>query len=205
MTLTNKKIIGITGGIGSGKSTFSNILRKKGYTVIDADQISRDLMKKCQPPYQDVIREFGDKILNKDATINRKLLSKLIFKEKIHRDKLEEILHPYIFTEIKRLIDEKAKSQEIIFLDIPLLYETYDKIMEYNIFLDEIYLVYTDRQSQIKRLMNRDNISKEDALRKIQAQISMEEKKKLANKIIYNTGDLKSLEIEIEKVLEGIG
>lgn len=205
MTPTNKRIIGITGGIGSGKSTFSNILRKKGYTIIDADQISRDLMKKGQPPYKDVIREFGDEILNEDGTINRKFLSNLIFREKIYKDKLEEILHPYIFMEIKRLIDEEGKGQGIIFVDIPLLYETCDKLIKYNISLDEIYLVYTDEESQIKRLTKRDNISRDDALRKIEAQMPMEEKMKLANKIIYNTKDLDNLQIEAERVLEGIG
>ena len=171
MILTKNKIIGITGGIASGKTSLSQILIKKGYPVIDADKISRSLLKIGLPSYREIVHEFGSQILNDDKTVNRRALSKLIFDKKTHRDKLEAILHPYIFRQIKILIREYSKKEKIIFVDIPLLYEKYDKLLEYNIYLNKIYLVYVDRDTQIKRLMNRDTISIEEAEKKIYSQI----------------------------------
>lgn len=196
------KIIGITGGIASGKSSFSNILLERGYNVIDADKISKSLLTKKGKAYDEVVAEFGSEILNPDKTINRKKLGNLIFSEKKSRDKLEEILHPYIFREIKRLIDEYSKTKSIIFVDIPLIYEKQDKLLEYNIYLDEIWLVYLDRESQIERLMKRDKINREEAIKKIDTQIPMEEKEKLADKIIYNTKDLENLKKTAENLLK---
>lgn len=204
MTPTKRKIIGITGGIASGKSSFSNILIKKGLTVIDADKISRGLLEKGLASYEEIVCEFGSGILKPDKSIDRKALGKIIFDNKESRDKLEGILHPYIFKEIKTLIDEYSKREDFIFVDIPLLYEKYNKLEEYAIHLDQIYLVYVDRQTQVERLIKRDSISSEEANRKIDTQISMEEKKKLAHRIIYNTGDLKELELEVERVIKDL-
>lgn len=204
MTLTNGKIIGITGGIASGKSTFSTILREKGYIVIDADKISRSLIEKGSIEYKKIIEKFGNRILDRYGNINRKLLAKKIFEDKSSKKDLEDILHPPIFKEIKRLIDIYKKSKDIIFVDIPLLYEKKDKLYEYDIHLDEVWLIYVDKDTQIRRLIDRDKIDLEGALKKIDAQISMEEKKKFADKIIYNTDDLGSLKRHTEDILEDL-
>lgn len=204
MKHNKKKIIGITGGIASGKSSFSNILKNKGYRVIDADMISRSLLVKDGEVYFDLIHEFGSEILEDDKNINRKALSELIFKEKKYRDKLEEILHPPIFREINRLIERYSKMEDIIFVDIPLLYEKYDKLLQYNIYLDEIWLVYVDRDIQIERLIKRDVISREAAIRKIDAQIPIEKKEKMADRIIYNTGNLDNLKTITGEILKDL-
>lgn len=204
MKHNKKKIIGITGGIASGKSSFSNILKNKGYRVIDADMISRSLLVKDGEVYFDLIHEFGSEILEDDKNINRKALSELIFKEKKYRDKLEEILHPPIFREINRLIERYSKVEDIIFVDIPLLYEKYDKLLQYNIYLDEIWLVYVDRDIQIERLIKRDVISREAAIRKIDAQIPIEKKEKMADRIIYNTGNLDNLKTITGEILKDL-
>lgn len=193
MKLTDTKIIGITGGIASGKTTFSNMLIKRGYLVIDADKISRSLLEKDSEKYKEVVENFKTRILDDKKNINRKLLADIIFKDDTMKKKLEDILHPAIFKEIKRQIDIYSKSEKTIFVDIPLLYEKHEELLKYNIYLDEVWLIYVDKPTQTKRLMDRDNIDLDLAIKKINAQLPLEEKKKLADKIIYNTKDLNNL------------
>lgn len=202
MKQNNCKIIGLTGGISTGKSTTANILLKKGYSLIDADKIAREVVEVARPAYIKIVEEFGEGILNEDKTINRKALGKLIFSNEEARKKLNNISHPYIFQSIKEKIEELSKDNSIIFLDIPLLFEVYSLLNEYGIRFDEIWLVYLDRDTQLERLMKRDKITKEEALRKINSQMDIEEKKKKASKIIDNRGDISSLEKQIDKLLK---
>lgn len=202
MKLTNTKIIGITGGIASGKTTFSNMLIKMGYLVIDADKISRSLLEKDSEKYKEVVENFKTQILDDKKNINRKLLADIIFKDDTMKKKLENILHPAIFKEIKRQIDIYSKSEKTIFVDIPLLYEKYEELIKYHIYIDEVWLIYVDKPTQTKRLMARDNIDLDLAIKKINAQLPLKEKKKLADKIIYNTKDLNNLKQCLQDLIQ---
>ncbi|MFA7533669.1 MAG: dephospho-CoA kinase [Tissierellaceae bacterium] len=198
------RLIGLTGGIGTGKSTVSNMLIEKGYAVIDSDKISREVVEPQKPAYNKITQEFGKSIINEDKTINRKALGKLIFNDDQARKKLNSIIHPYILNQTLKIIGDLSKSNDIIFLDIPLLFEEYQLFTEYGIEFDEIWLIYTTKNTQIKRLMDRDKISKEEALKKIAAQIDINEKKTRSSKIIDNGGDLRELKLKIEKALNEI-
>lgn len=194
-------IIGITGGIGTGKSTVSNILIEKGYKVIDADKISREVVEVGKPAYKKIVEVFGSRILLEDKTLNRRKLGRLIFSSNSLRKLLNNIIHPFIWEAIKVEIDKYCIGNEIVFLDVPLLIEELDKLDIYGIKLKEIWLVYTESSIQLSRLMERDNISEEDAMDKLNAQMNLEEKKKYANKIIDNSGDLNILKKNIDSLL----
>lgn len=201
MTQSNGKIIGLTGGIASGKSTVANILIEKGYNLIDGDIIAREVVKIGEPAYIKIIEEFGREILLDNKEINRKALGQIIFNSKEKREKLNNITHPFIFKSIKDKLNKLSKEGNMVFLDIPLLFEQFDLWKRYDIKFDEIILVYLGMEDQIKRLEKRDNITEEEALNKIRSQMSMEEKLKKASKIIDNSGDIQYLKEQIEKVL----
>ena len=201
MTQNKCKVIGLTGGIASGKSTVSNILIQKGYDLIDADLIARGIVRIGEPAYMKIIEEFGTEILLENKEINRKALGEIIFNNKNKRNKLNDITHPFIFKSIKDKLDKLSQEENIIFLDIPLLFEQYDLWKKYDIKFDEIVLVYLSKEDQIKRLKKRDNISKEEALSKINSQLSMDEKLKKSSKTIDNSGDIQYLNEQIEKML----
>lgn len=201
MIRSDCKIIGITGGISTGKSTVSNILRDNGYKIIDADEIAREVVKVGSPAYIKIVEEFGHRILLDDKTINRKALGNIIFNDIKSREKLNNITHPYIFESIKNNIQEICKDENIVFLDIPLLFEQFDLWKKYDILFNEIVLVYIDEETQIERLIKRDNICKEEALKKIRSQIPIDEKKIRSSKTIDNSGDFKYLKEQIEKLL----
>lgn len=203
MIQNKTKVIGLTGGISTGKSTVSEILTRKGFKVIDADLISREILDIGQDAYKEVVDFFGLEVLNPDKTINRTYLGTEIFRDKKLRDRLNSITHPSIMKKIKQQVDLNHE-EEIIFLDIPLLIEVYDELVSAEIYFDEIWLVYCDRETQIKRLMKRDSISHDQAELKINAQMDMENKRKLVDRIIDNTKDLDYLIDQIKTALEQI-
>lgn len=202
MKQNNCILIGLTGGISSGKSTVSHIIKKKGYPLIDADKIAREVVEINKPAYIEIVKEFGEEILLKNKSINRKELGNIIFMDRISKEKLENIIHPYIFQEIKNEIDKLSIYNPTIFLDIPLLFEQYELWKEYDIKFNEIWVVYLDKATQLDRLMKRDSISKEEALRKMESQMDIEIKKAKSSKTIDNSGDMKFLEKQIDKLLE---
>ena len=200
MNQNKVKIIGLTGGIATGKSTVSNIIIKLGYKVIDADKIAKDAVKIGKPAYEKIIDFFGKDILDINNNVNRKKLGSIIFRDRLMRKKLNKIVHPYVFEGIKKLI-EKYKEERIIFLDVPLLIEEMDEFINYGISFDEIWLVYVDEATQLDRLIKRDLISKEDAIKRIRAQMPLKLKREYATRIIDNGKDLKSLEKTVEKIV----
>jgi len=200
MKQNSPKIIGITGGISTGKSTVSNMIRKLGYKVIDADIIAREVVQKGKPAYEEIVKCFGNTIIDEFGNINRKELGNIIFIDEEKREKLNSITHPYIMEAIKQSIDDNI-DEKIIFLDIPLLIEALDNLKDYNIYLDEIWLVYIDEESQIQRLMERDNISRREALNKIKAQMPLELKKKYATEVIDNRGSITDLEAQVKNLI----
>lgn len=203
MNRNNKKIIGLTGGIATGKSTVSNIIKSLGYHVIDADKIAKDVVKKGNPAYEEIIDAFGQEILDERNDINRKKLGTIIFKDSLMRKRLNDIVHPHVFKTMKELID-KHQKESIIFVDVPLLIEEIDKFNEYEIIFDEIWLIYLDEKTQLDRLTKRDLISEEEAIRKIKSQMPIELKREYATRIIDNRKDINSLEEQVEKILDEV-
>lgn len=203
MNQNNRKIIGLTGGIASGKSTVSNILKSMGFNVIDADVISREVVEIGKPAYFEIIEHFGRDIIDEDGNINRKKLGSIIFNDDNEREKLNLIVHPYIFAAIKDYIEKDLESK-LIFVDIPLLIEVLDDLQFHGIHFDEIWLVYADEEIQLKRLMERDSIGKEEAIKRIEAQMPMCLKKKYATRIIDNSGEKNELEGKVKKLVEEV-
>ena len=190
-----KKVIGITGGISSGKSLVSNYIKNKGYKVIDADIVSRELIYKNSVASNEILKQFGEEYFT-FGELDRKKLGQAVFGDKFKLMMLNNIMHPLIKQKIKEEID---LSDGIIFIDVPLLYEdSYDKLC------DSVILVYTTPSIQLKRLMARDNIDREYAAKKISSQMSLEHKKELANYIIYNIKDIDYCYNQIDTILKEI-
>ena len=194
-------IIGITGGIGTWKSTVSNYLIEKGYNVIDADKISREIIGNIQIK-KIIIQTFGSQILedplNINSNISRNKLRKIVFSNKKNTVKINDIMHPAIIEEIKRQIDLQ-KTRKLVFVDVPLLFETN---LEY--LFDKILLVYANQEIQIKRVMERDNKDREETIKIIKSQMNIEEKKYKSDYIIDNISTVKDLKIKVDKFLKDL-
>ncbi|MFA5524865.1 MAG: dephospho-CoA kinase [Tissierellales bacterium] len=202
MIQNKTKIIGLTGGIGTGKSTVSKIIMGKGFPLIDADLIAREVVEIGQPAYYMIKDIFGEKILNYDKSINRKELGDFVFSDANLRLKLNNIVHPQVYKKIIEKLLYYSKNNDIIFLDIPLLIEGLENSQKFGIIFDEIWVVYANRENQIKRITERDSIDYESATKRIDAQLPIEEKLKFADVVIYNVGDIGELVSNIEKALE---
>lgn len=183
------KLIGLTGGIACGKSTVSGMLKELGLPILDADQIARDVVRPGEPAYDEIVREFGTGILNQDQTLNRERLGAIVFNDEIKRRHLEEITHPHVFRvladQVKRLAQEQhAKA---IVIDAALLFESglADS-------MDETLVVSVPEDIQLARLMARDGIDRETALRKIASQMPTAEKEERAGHVLDNSGDLET-------------
>ena len=181
------QVIGLTGGIATGKSTVCAILENAGAVIIDADRIARKLVKKNLPAYRQIVDTFGESILLPDGEINRTALGDLIFNDPRKKQLLNKIVHPQVGKETDRQLKriEKNNPHALVILDIPLLLESG---LHKN--LSEVIVVYTPEHIQINRLMQRDHISQENALARIRSQMPIEEKKKLATIVIDNSGML---------------
>ncbi|MEQ3347456.1 dephospho-CoA kinase [Peptoniphilus senegalensis] len=195
--MNQNKVIGLTGSIATGKSQVSNYLRDKGIKVVDADLIARDLVD--IPIVKDEIKKaFGENIyVNKN--MDRKKLAEIVFNNDKKRDILNDIMHPHIY---KIILDEIKNSKEIVFVDIPLLFENEKVNEKFGLKFDEIWLVYVDRETQIERLMKRDGISRDYAEKKINSQISVEEKRKKADVIIDNRFTVEETFMQVEENLK---
>lgn len=190
--------VGLTGSIGTGKSTVTKYLLEKGYKVIDADKISRDVVKKGEIGYFRLIDYFGKEIIDKEENIDRKKLSKIVFSDKEKLEKLNSILHPIIISKIIELENKyKNKGEAIVFIDAPLLIET--KLYE-NV--DKVVLITADEDVQIKRIIKRDNIDETKARKIINAQMSFEEKSGFADFILKNNESRKKLFESLEIILQ---
>ena len=192
------KIIGITGGIASGKSTVTNFLREKGFQVVDADSVVHQLQKPGGRLYQLLVQHFGQEIILENGELNRPLLANLIFSNPEEREWSKQTQGEIIREELAALRDQLAQTEAIFFMDIPLLFE-----QGYANWFDETWLVYVDYDIQLERFMKRDYLSKEVAESRLSAQWSLEEKKKLASRILDNNGSRDQLVSQVVKLLEG--
>ena len=192
------KIIGITGGIASGKSTVTNFLREQGFQVVDADAVVHQLQKPGGRLYQVLVQHFGQEILLKNGELNRPLLASLIFSKTEEREWSKSTQGEIIREELAALRDRLSQTEAIFFMDIPLLFE-----QDYANWFDETWLVYVDRDVPLERFMKRDQLSKEVAESRLAIQWSLEEKKKLASHILDNNGSRDQLVSQVVKLLEG--
>lgn len=192
------KIIGITGGIASGKSTVTNFLREQGFQVVDADAVVHQLQKPGGRLYQLLVQHFGQEIILENGELNRSLLASLIFSNPEEREWSRITQGEIIREELAALRDQLAQTETIFFMDIPLLFE-----QDYSAWFDETWLVYVNRDVQVERFMKRDYLSKEVAESRLATQWSLEEKKKLASHILDNNGSCDQLVTQVVKLLEG--
>ena len=191
------KIIGITGGIASGKSTVTEFLRQKGFQVVDADAVVHQLQKPGGRLYQVLVEHFGEKILLENGELNRPLLASLIFSNPEEQEWSKRTQGEIIREELAALRNQFAQTEALFFMDIPLLFE-----QNYAVWFDETWLVYVNRDVQLERLMKRDQISKEAAESRLNSQWPLERKISLASHSLDNNGNQEQLIAQVVQLLE---
>lgn len=197
------KILGLTGGIASGKSTAAKYLAKLGAKIVDADKISHELAKSHAPIWEIYVRHFGKKILLANDELDRAAIGKIIYADRNERAWTNAATHPLIKQAMSDETDRlKGENVPAVFWDVPLLFEA-----KLTTCVEKIWLVYVPRDIQLKRLMLRDGCTKEDALKRIAAQMPLDEKRRLADVIIDNGGGrdemLRQIDAAWEKTAEG--
>lgn len=190
------RIIGITGGIASGKSTVTEFLRQQGYQVIDADQVVHELQEPGGRLYQALLSAFGSAILREDGRLDRPKLGAMIFGNPQLLEQSSQIQNQIIREELAGRRDMLAETEDIFFMDLPLLFE-----LQYEDWFDQIWLVDVTEETQLSRLMTRNALSQEEAEKRIAAQLSLQEKRKRADVLIDNNG---SLEVTRKQVIDAL-
>ena len=197
-----KVVIGLTGGIGTGKSTVSQILKEKKFPVIDLDIISHEVIK-FPKVVEKIVENFGKEVLEYNNTgnwiVSREKLGRVIFGNREKRLILNSVMHPEILRIMREKILECKKENKIIFVEIQLLFE-----VQWEKEFDYILLVSAEKETQIKRILSRDNRSKEEALSIINSQMSLDEKKKRSDYVIENDGNIQDLEKKVDDFLKKI-
>ena len=191
------KIIGITGGIASGKSTVTEFLRQKGFQVVDADVVVHQLQKPGGRLYQVLVEHFGEKILLENGELNRPLLASLIFSNSEEQEWSKRTQGEIIREELAALRNQFAQTEALFFMDIPLLFE-----QNYASWFDETWLVYVNRDVQLERLMKRDQISKEAAETRLNSQWPLERKISLSSHSLDNNGNQEQLIAQVVQLFE---
>ena len=192
----NKMIIGITGSIGTGKSTVSNYLISKGYSVVDADKISKGAYNVGSNGYKAILEVFGEEILNSNGEVDRKKIKKIVFDNSNMLQRLNMAIHPIIINEIEKEIEILLESQNVVFLDAPLLIET-----ELHKKVNKIIVVICDKNEQINRIIKRDKITADMAISIINSQMSIDEKLKFADYIVYNNSTIENLYSQVDEII----
>jgi dephospho-CoA kinase len=188
--------IGLTGGIASGKSTVSQMFKEAGIVVVDADVIARKVVEVGEEAYEQIVQSFGKDILLPDETIDRQKLGSVVFFNEEKRLLLNSIVHPAVR---KQMLKEKEEhlnnGEETVILDIPLLFES-----KLTALVDRTLLVYVDYETQLARLMNRNNLSKGEAEARIQSQMPLKDKIQLADAVIDNNGTIEATKDQLHEV-----
>lgn len=190
------KIIGITGGIASGKSTVVAEIRKQGYQVIDADQVVHELQEKGGKLYQTLVEWLGNNILQENGEFDRQKLGQVIFGNKEMMAKSSRLQNEIIRQELANRRNQLAQTEEVFFMDIPLLIE-----LDYMDWFDEVWLVYVDEKTQLDRLVMRNHYTRSEAQKRIASQMSTEAKKAYADKLLDNRGNLQALKEQVDRLL----
>ncbi|GAB5588264.1 Dephospho-CoA kinase cab5 [Umbelopsis nana] len=187
------KLVGLTGGIGSGKSTVSRIFAEQNIPIIDADLIARQVVEPGRRAYNLIRKYFGDEILNADGTIDRPKLGSIVFADSDKRKVLNSCVHPYVRLEmLKQVLWHWMSGAKLVVVDVPLLFES-----KLDKFVNTTVVVYCSEGLQLQRIMKRDNMSEEAATQRIRSQMPLSEKVKLADIVLDNSSDLNQLKLQV--------
>lgn len=194
--------IGLTGGIACGKSTVASQLVRRGALLVDADRIAREVVEPGSPVLSRVAEHFGAEVLLPDGSLHRKKLGEIIFANPAAREELNQLLHPPIRAMMRERMAalEKDHPDKLVVVDVPLLYES-----KLTFMFSEVMVVYVPRELQLERLMARDSISQEQAEQRLAAQMPIDEKRKLADVVIDNSGTLEETERQVNRFMEQRG
>ena len=187
----------ITGSIASGKSTVVNLLKERCFSVIDADLIAHEQLEICK---REIVKAFGEQILDETGKIDRKKLGAIVFCEPKKLKNLEQILHPKIKAEIFFKASQLECLGQVYFVDIPLFFEKKERYAEFK----NVAVIYAPKELLLSRLMNRNALNLEAAKARVEFQMDIEQKKKMAKFIIDNSSDMENLKLELEKFLKQI-
>jgi dephospho-CoA kinase len=190
-------IVGLTGGIASGKSTVSAILREHNIPVIDADIIAREVVEPGKEAYNQIVKRFGRDILEEDGTLNRSALGEIVFNDEQKRQQLNAIVHPAVRKEMLSKRDYYLQNERSVILDIPLLFES-----NLTHLVDKVLLVYVDEEVQLKRLIERNGFSEREALARIQAQDPLKDKVAKSDEIINNNGSKEETREKVTHIID---
>lgn len=190
-------VLALTGGIATGKSTADRFFKANKIPVIDDDQIAHDLMEPGQASWQAIKDYFGLEYLNADQTINRKKLGQLVFNDPRALTKLNDLTHPLIFLQTKKLLN-KYQAQPIVVLDVPLYFESG---MDKKKLANGVLVITLPEKVQLKRLKERNHLTDEEAKSRMQSQLSLAKKEQMADFVIENTGTIKELENKLAQLL----
>jgi len=191
-------IVGLTGSVGTGKSTVTNFLRELGAYIIDWDELAREVTHPHLRAWKEIVEYFGKDFLNEDLTINRQKLAEIVFSDKEKVAKLNQIVHPEVFREDERITSEikRLDPDALIIKDIPLLFEL--KLTR-PVFVDKVVVVSASEQTQLRRLEEK-GMSREDARNRIKSQLPLEEKIKSADFVINNDGSLEETKKQVREI-----
>jgi len=189
-------IVGLTGSVGTGKSTVTNFFRELGAYIIDWDELAREVTRPHLRAWKELVEYFGKDFLNEDLTINRQKLAEIVFSDREKVAKLNQIVHPEVFKEDERITNEikSLDPDALIIKDIPLLFE-----LTRPIFMDKVVVVSASEQTQLRRLEEK-GMSREDAQNRIKSQLPLEEKIKSADFVINNDGPLEETKKQVEEI-----
>lgn len=189
-------IVGLTGSVGTGKSTVANLFKEIGAYVVDWDELAREVTRPHSKAWKEIVEYFGKDFLNEDLTINRQKLAEVVFSDKEKVTKLNHIVHPEVLKEDERMNSEikSLDPDALIIKDIPLLFE-----LTCPVYVDKIVVVSASEQTQLRRLEEK-GITREDARNRIKSQLSLEEKIKSANFVINNDGSLEETKRQVEEI-----
>ena len=197
----NPKVVGVTGGIGSGQSSVCQILSKLGCKVIDVDKKAKQIISKDRSLQKELIKSFGNEIFFKDGQLNRRLLASIAFQDEEKTQKLNRLVHPRMVSEVIEEMENARFSQKypLVVIDAALIYEISIEQM-----FDSIIVVFTSIKNRVDRVMKRDGLTKDEILARVRRQIPLEEKKKWAEYVVDNDGSLEDLEKQTRNVFEKI-
>ena len=195
----NPKVIGVTGGIGSGQSSVCQFLNQMGCKVIDVDKKAKNIINKDKSLQAEIKKHFGSEVFSQDGQLNRRLLASIAFQNEDKTQKLNQLVHPRMVAEVIEEMENARFSQKypLIVIDAALIYEISIEQM-----FDAIIVVFTSLKNRIERVMKRDGITREEIMARVRRQLSLEEKKKWADHVIDNNGSVDDLKKQTQKVFD---
>ncbi|MCD8914911.1 dephospho-CoA kinase [Staphylococcus simulans] len=191
-----QKVIGLTGGIGTGKSTVSELLAVHGFKIVDADIAAREAVEKGSEGLEQVRQTFGDEAIDENGEMNRKYVGEIVFNDEKKREALNHIIHPIVRELMEKQKEAYLEQGYNVIMDIPLLFEN-----NLQDTVDETWLVYASESIQVERLMERNDLTQEEAKARVYSQISIDKKRRMADHVIDNRGTLLELKQNLEALL----